>query len=452
MEKPSSTSRPSTRFTGINGTQPLGASEQKQTSPTDKRNIDISTPDLESDAVNVNDDDSDFISESTSPTPSSYSQQTIEGKASMQNRTKDSEGIKPPSKFIIDPSCLTKNVPSLQKARDELEKVEMAFPDDLPYVITYRRNVLEVLCQECNRRINVENSSIVNISKHSTSYGHRICAEKRLKKLEEEGFQRTFSNIEKATARKAMARTSTANDSSKMFLRLPSDFDMQLPRDTPNQKPSARKRVVNSEGNSDSEYEPLQLKRQRGADSSSVQPTINRVTEVEQEIEKIIETSEDVDSSTAAAESPLITRHLEIFEERMTKNWSDSQSAHRRITDLETKVDGAQKKKSDFQPEIDRIVRVEEEIKIFKEKISHFQTVLDRLDNLEKEVKGFAAQLSNFASLTERPEIQAHRSGTSSDFRINDLAQSNRMLLMRLAALEERNERLVSKIVELERK
>ncbi|ESZ99149.1 hypothetical protein SBOR_0470 [Sclerotinia borealis F-4128] len=85
---------------------------------------------------------------------------------------------------------------------------------------------------------------------------------------------------------------------------------------------------------------------------------------------------------------------------------------------------------------------MKEELKEFEKKVSHSQIEIDRVDRLEDQVKTIAA----------RPEVTTERSSTSSDFQINDLVQSNRMMLLRLSALEETNERLVRKIVELERK
>lgn len=66
---------------------------------------------------------------------------------------------------------------------------------------------------------------------------------------------------------------------------------------------------------------------------------------------------------------------------------------------------------------------------------------------MEKVAKEFAKQLRGVTSLIDNPDVTNKRSG-SNDFQIGRLVQSNKIMMMRLAALEERNEMRVSRIVE----
>ncbi|KAF7912934.1 uncharacterized protein EAF01_001955 [Botrytis porri] len=79
------------------------------------------------------------------------------------------------------------------------------------------------------------------------------------------------------------------------------------------------------------------------------------------------------------------------------------------------------------------------------------QTALDRIAKIEKVIEEFAKQLRNMTSQIDNPDVSNRRSG-SNDFQIDSLVQTNKIMMMRLAALEEKNEMHVSKIVELERR
>ncbi|KAF7928392.1 hypothetical protein BELL_0331g00080 [Botrytis elliptica] len=73
------------------------------------------------------------------------------------------------------------------------------------------------------------------------------------------------------------------------------------------------------------------------------------------------------------------------------------------------------------------------------------------LQKWKKLAKEFAKELRDINSLIDNPDVSNKRVG-SNDFQIDNLVQSNKAMMMRLAALEEKNEMHVSKIVELERR
>ncbi|KAF5870002.1 uncharacterized protein Bfra_010148 [Botrytis fragariae] len=62
-----------------------------------------------------------------------------------------------------------------------------------------------------------------------------------------------------------------------------------------------------------------------------------------------------------------------------------------------------------------------------------------------------AKELRSITSLIDGPDVPNKRSG-SNDFQINDLVHSDKIVMMRFEAVEEKNEMHVSKIVELERR
>ncbi|KAF7935926.1 uncharacterized protein EAE98_002146 [Botrytis deweyae] len=79
------------------------------------------------------------------------------------------------------------------------------------------------------------------------------------------------------------------------------------------------------------------------------------------------------------------------------------------------------------------------------------QSALDRIAKAEEVTKEFVKQLRSITSLIDNPDVSNKRSG-SKDFQMDSLVQSNKIMMMRLAALEEKNEMHIFKVVELERR
>ncbi|KAF7895297.1 hypothetical protein EAF00_007111 [Botryotinia globosa] len=105
-------------------------------------------------------------------------------------------------------------------------------------------------------------------------------------------------------------------------------------------------------------------------------------------------------------------------------------------------------------------ISVKEEVNALAEKFSQSQTDTDRIATLQEEVNSLTAKFSNLAGLVENHELPASHSSTANDAAlIEDLKKSKGTMMKRLAtseerlaALEEQNDRLVSKIKELERR
>ncbi|KAJ8071758.1 hypothetical protein OCU04_002074 [Sclerotinia nivalis] len=97
-----------------------------------------------------------------------------------QDRTNISAETCSFSKVIIDPSCVVGVAPSWDKAKGRIEELEKEFPDDLPYIITYEKKCLEMICQECNRNLKLEGANIGNIRKHANGICHGIKVKRRL--------------------------------------------------------------------------------------------------------------------------------------------------------------------------------------------------------------------------------------------------------------------------------
>ncbi|CCD50457.1 predicted protein [Botrytis cinerea T4] len=68
---------------------------------------------------------------------------------------------------------------------------------------------------------------------------------------------------------------------------------------------------------------------------------------------------------------------------------------------------------------------------------------------MEKVAKEFAKQLRGVTNLIDNPDVTNKRSGFN-NFQIGSLVQSTKIMMMRLAAFEEKNKMRVSKIVESE--
>lgn len=73
------------------------------------------------------------------------------------------------------------------------------------------------------------------------------------------------------------------------------------------------------------------------------------------------------------------------------------------------------------------------------------QSVLDRIAKMEKVAKEFAKQLRGVTSLIDNPDVTNKRSGFN-NFQIGSLLQSTKIMMMRLASFEEKNEMRVPKL------
>lgn len=181
------------------------------------------------------------------------------------------------------------------------------------------------------------------------------------------------------------------------------------------------------------------------------------------------------------------TQHEQLTGQRTRQASQSSEFALRRVKKLQEEFDESEEKLSTGMNlvkelaevvhliekgtptlcKIDRVGRLEDEMKGVKEevnalaeKFSRSQPDTDQITTLKEEVNTLTAKVSNLAGLAENHELSASHSSTANDAAlIEDLKKSKGTMMKRLAtseerlaALEEQNDRLVSKIKELERR
>ncbi|QSZ33619.1 hypothetical protein DSL72_005187 [Monilinia vaccinii-corymbosi] len=450
MEQPTSTCRMSTRCSpivvGDNDKQSLGASKQESTTAIeDERNIDIGS-DLGNETTHMeiyeDQSDSDSLYFPMSSKSTSGPRRTTVAMSIMQGHKIGLAGLDSSSRVIIHPSCMTGHAPpSWHKALAKLKETQNDFPDDLPYVITYEHNLLEAICQECGKKLNVESCSVSNITRHPNSHYHTFYVERRLRKLEAEGFKRAWNkNVEERMARLAGSSRGKIKGITAGFHR---EF---LPIKSSIEKQLKHRRSENLKEESDPTDEPLPSKRQRVAGSffanSLADDSQSEGTHFNEDLRSSLDFEprpEEIARQTKEGQTTQrSTTHEDLTEKLTGKSGGNAKSVLDRVMQLENVVEESENRMSSY---------LEKEANDSgKECGSHPHPDVDRVRRLEEEITMLASQQSGL----DRRVAQLIR--TVGDLQMNDLARSNKIMMMRLAALEENYGSLVHKIMELERK
>ncbi|KAF7884307.1 uncharacterized protein EAF02_004643 [Botrytis sinoallii] len=456
-------------------------------------------------------------------------------------KRKAPSGIEAPSKLIIRESCIAGGISSskLQSVRTKIELLEMQYPDDLPYIITFSRDTqtLYLECQECKKSLSLLKGG-GNIGRHASGVLHSTCVDERLRKLEAKDFRRQLTN--EVVEREKSMHSSPAFVTTMIYQRLCRQ------KQTSKQQSSELAPSENFESTPSSEDEPIRSKRQLIVAPSPTQspaniphPDLDMSDEMLTRYQGCEKRFEDavidinirqstqhrllidevqkkisygivlIDNRLTALEkcvqeSYQSTQHKELAEQRISKAWHSSESALRAVKNLEEDIKASEEKLSTglnlvrelaevvdriekgirTSSEIDRVGRLEDEMKGVKEvvrdirqrniideannsdngprnsNVSQSQPDTDRVATLQEEVDTLRAEVSNLAGLVENHELPTIHSSTANDAAlIEDLKKSKGTIMKRLATseerlanLEEQNDKLSSKIKELERR
>ncbi|TGO48217.1 hypothetical protein BCON_0247g00110 [Botryotinia convoluta] len=469
MEQSSSTSQRQhlSRFTSINDrhSAEAGPSRPDITTTTNEKSTGLVNPrpwnyssDLDSDDDYDDDYDDDRSTFRSRNTISVSSLRTSSPQQSTTRKRKAFSGIETLSKLIIHESCIAAGVssPKLQSVKAKVELLEMQYPDDLPYIITFSRNTqtLYLEFQECKKSLSLLKGG-GNIGRHASGVLHSTCVDERLRRLELEGFRRQ-------STKEMLARY-------QGFEKTLEDAVIDI-----NVRQSTQHRLLIDE---------VQKKISFG-----FLPLDNRVTTLEKCVQ----------------ESYQSVQHEELTEQRISKAWHSSESALRVVQKLEEGIKASEEKFSTglnlvrelaevvariekgipTSSEIDRVGRLEDEMEGVKEvvkaihqqnfldkvnysdkgprnfKVSQSHSDTDRVTVLNEKVNTLTAKVCNLAGLVEKYELPTSHSSTGNDAAlIEDLKKSKGTMMKRLATSEERlaalegqNDRLMSKIKERERR
>ncbi|TGO34057.1 hypothetical protein BHYA_0214g00080 [Botrytis hyacinthi] len=385
------------------GDATLRVLNQEETTHTYNQNTSIRTSELENDTIEVDNNSTPSPANPLGPTLYFGPQQSAPERFALQEHTKSLGGMNASSRLIVDQSCKIPGVPNWEKVRVKVESLGIDYPDDLPYILKYELRTLSLRCQECLNDINLR-GGVGNIGSHANGRPHAHYVERRLRDLEEEGFQRTLN--EKVRERAALL-----------------DSRAKWRRKIPLQKRPKSTLCSDLEDESDSEYEPFQSKRQRVKDAFSTKLA-----------------SDDLQSDIRRSNEALVRSQVDRLEDRIDKVKKTSIPPRRSVLG----------KKSDSEREL-------QELKVSQ---SQSQPHTDQVATLQEEVNTLTAKVSNLAGLVENHELPTSHSSTANDAAlIEDLKKSKGTMMKRLAtseerlaALEEQNDRLVFKIKELERR
>ncbi|KAF7863220.1 hypothetical protein EAF04_007302 [Stromatinia cepivora] len=232
----------------------------------------------------------EFDSDSPLSTPRASPVSNSTGKDDgTQDRTDISAETFPFSKVIIDPSCVVGVAPSWDKAKSKIEELEKEFPDDLPYIITYEKKYLEMVCQECNRNLKLEGANIGNIRKHANGICHGIKVKRRL----------DSKGLKEVLTWEVEARNRIINNSSEPILKLEARHQRSLlnqqQKEFPQQnlsKGGARESFANLDGEprpskrrcltlpSRHNHSIFSLKSSKMKQHSSIRRPLNRLTNI----------------------------------------------------------------------------------------------------------------------------------------------------------------------------
>ncbi|TGO47033.1 hypothetical protein BOTNAR_0549g00050 [Botryotinia narcissicola] len=452
MEQSPSTSQrqPSSHFTNTNDKDSSGPSRSDVSTTTNEKTTSLKGPrpwNYYSDLSGDDDYDDDRPNLRSKSTNIVSSLRTSSPQQSTSRKRKAPNGIEALLKLIIHVSCIAAGALSskFQSLKTKIELLEMQYPDGLPYTITFSRNTqtLYLECQECKKSLDLLKGG-GNIVSHSSGVLHSTCVDERLRELEAEGFRRQLT-------KEVMAREKTMH-SPPAFTTITRSQRLCRQKQTSRQQCPELAPSENFESTSSSEAEPIRLKRRLTLASSPTKSPAN-VSHPE------LDTSDE-----------MLTRY-QGFEKRLEDvviNINIRQSAQHRLL-----IDEVQKKISyGLVPIDDRLTalengRLEDEMKGVKkevnalaEKFSQSQPDTDRIATLQEEINTLTAKVCNLAGLVENHELPASHSSTANDAAlIEDLKKSKGTMMKRLATseerlatLEEQNDRLVSKIKELERR
>ncbi|KAF7935928.1 uncharacterized protein EAE98_002148 [Botrytis deweyae] len=385
------------------GDAKLRVLNQEQTTHTYNQNTSIRSSELGKDIIEVDNNSIPSSAASSSAKLNSGLQQSTQERSALQEHTKSLRGMDASSKLIVDQSCMTPGVPNLERVRAKVESLGIDYPDDLPYILKYELRTLNLRCQECLCDINLR-GGVGNIGKHAYSLHHAHYVELRLRDLEEEGFQRTLNQ-------KVRERTAHLDSRGKWR------------REISTQKRSESTLCSDLEDESDSEYGQFQSKRPRVTDTFSTKLA-----------------SDDLHSDVRRSNKALMRFQVDR---------------------LEDEIDKVEKKRiSPHQRALEKISNSKKELQEVKVSQSQSQPHTDRVATLQEEVDTLRAEVSNLAGLVETHELPTSHGSTANDAAlIEDLKKSKGTIMKRLAtseerlaALEEQNDRLISKIKELERR
>ncbi|TGO07712.1 hypothetical protein BTUL_0252g00140 [Botrytis tulipae] len=511
MEQSPSTSQrqPSSRFTNTNDkhSSEAGPSRSDVSTTTNEKTTSLKSPrpwKYCSDLSGDDDYDNDRPNLRSKSTNMVSSLRTSSPQQSTSNKRKAPSGIEAPSKLIIHESCIAAGVsPSkLQSIKTKVELLEMQYPDDLPYTITLSRNtkILYLECQEYNKSLSLL-KGVGNLGAHASSVLHSACVDERLQKLEADGFRSTTMRFQRLCRPEQTSRQQGPELApSENFESTSSSEDepIRLKRrltvaPSPTQTPT---NVLRPELDTSDEmltrYQGFEKRLEDVVIDINIRQSTQHRSLIDEVQKKISYGLVPIDDRLTALENGVQesyqnTQDKKLTEQRIRQASQSSESALRRVKILQENFDDSVvelsngmilvkelaeavhliEKRIPTLSEIDRVGRLEDEMKGVKEevnalaeKFSQSQPDTDQITTLQEEVNTLAAKFSDLACLVENHELPASHSSTANDAAlIEDLKKSKGTMMKRLAtseerlaALEEQNDRLVSKIKELERR
>ncbi|TGO21658.1 hypothetical protein BPAE_0207g00130 [Botrytis paeoniae] len=394
------------------GDATLRVLNQGQTTNTYNQNTSIRSSELGNDTISVDNNSIPSPAASLGSTLNSGSQQITQKKSALQEHTKSLRGMDASSNLILDQSCKTQGVPNWEKVRVKVESLGIDYPDDLPYILTYKHRALSLRCQECLNDLNLR-GGVGNIGNHANSRLHALYVDRRLRDLEAQGFQRNLNEKVRERIAHFGIQSGSRRKHAKAF----------HGRKISTQERSKLKFYSNLADESGSEYEPFESKRQRVTDAFSPKLASDSL-------------QSDVGRSNEALMRSKVGRLEDEIDEVKKTMTSVRQSVLEKISNSERGLQEPKVSQSQSQPHTDRVVI------------------------LQEMVNTLMAKVSNLAGLVEKHELPTSHSSTANDATlIEDLKKSKGTIMKRpatfeesLAALEEQNDRLVSKIKELERR
>ncbi|KAF7912931.1 uncharacterized protein EAF01_001952 [Botrytis porri] len=547
MERSLSTSewQPSSLFTNSNGrhSSEAGPSRTDISTTTNEKSTGLENPrpwNYYSDLGSHNSYDDDRLTFRSKNKIVVSSPQTSGPQQSTARKRKASSGIEPASKIIIHESCIAAGVssPKLQSVKAKVKLLEMQYPDDLPYIITFSHNTqtLYLECQECSKSLSLLKGG-GNVGSHASSVLHSTCVDERLRKLEVEGFRRQVTEEVRTreTAMYASPAVTSTRRSQRLWRRTHTS-KQQCTKPTPSENfestPSSENKRMQSKRrlivapfpthspaeipHSGVEMSDEMLTRYQGFDKTLEDAVVDiNVRQSTQHRLLIDEVQKKISCGLVPFDNLLTTlekcvqksyqsvQHKELTEQRISKAWHSSESALRVVKKLEGDIKASEEKFSaglnlarelaevvdriekgiSTSSEIDRVGRLENEVIGVKEvltgirrqndldkvkypdkgplnvKVSQSQPDTDPVTALNEKVNKLTAKVSNLAGLVETHGLPTSHGGTANNAAlIEDLKKSKGTMMKRLAtseerlaALEEQNDKLISKIKELEK-
>ncbi|TGO82502.1 hypothetical protein BPOR_0817g00050 [Botrytis porri] len=507
--------QPSSLFTNSNGrhSSEAGPSRTDISTTTNEKSTGLENPrpwNYYSDLGSHNSYDDDRLTFRSKNKIVVSSPQTSGPQQSTARKRKASSGIEPASKIIIHESCIAAGVssPKLQSVKAKVKLLEMHLLKGGGNVGSHASSVLHSTCvDERLRKLEVEVfrrqvTEEVRTRETAMYASPAVTSTRRSQRL----WRRTHTSKQQCTkptpSENFESTPSSENKRMQSKRRLiVAPFPTHSPAEIPHSGVEMSDEMLTRYQGFDKTLEDAVV------DINVRQSTQHRllIDEVQKKIscglvpfDNLLTTLEK-----CVQKSYQSVQHKELTEQRISKAWHSSESALRVVKKLEGDIKASEEKFSaglnlarelaevvdriekgiSTSSEIDRVGRLENEVIGVKEvltgirrqndldkvkypdkgplnvKVSQSQPDTDPVTALNEKVNKLTAKVSNLAGLVETHGLPTSHGGTANNAAlIEDLKKSKGTMMKRLAtseerlaALEEQNDKLISKIKELEK-